>query len=66
MGTNLNENILDYSHTLTKWGEWKDIMKCTTKEIQVALKVSQKRIESLDFSHRLGFEDYNKEQIGLF
>ena len=41
-------------------------MKCTTKEIQVALKVSQKRIESLNFSHRLGFEDYVKEQIGLF
>ena len=39
--------------------------KCTTKEIQVALKVSQKKIESLDFSHRLGFDNYYKEQIGL-
>ena len=38
----------------------------TTREIQVALKVSQKRIESLDFSHRLGFEDFDKEQIGQF
>ena len=35
--------------------------KCTTKEIQVALKVSQKKIESLDFSHRLGFDNYDKE-----
>ena len=40
--------------------------KFTTKEIQVALKVSQKKTESLDFAHRLGFDNYDKEQIGLF
>ena len=29
------------------------------------MKVSQKRLESLDFSQGLELEDYDKEQIGI-
>ena len=44
---NSNDEGIGVTHTLTKWGEWKDITKCTTKEIQVALKVSQKKQSNL-------------------
>ena len=32
--------------------------KFTAKEIQVALKVSQRKTELLDFAHRLRFDNY--------
>ena len=53
-----NKNSNDKPTTWQNGGEWKDMAKFTAKEIQVALKVSQRKTELLDFEHRLGFDKY--------
>jgi exonuclease III len=63
---NSNNDSSGMSHLLYKWGEWRDINCITTKELQVMLKRALNKIDKLDFSHRLGYETFNPDQIEIF
>jgi hypothetical protein len=70
MAVNYNENVNNNStgikYLLTKGGEWMNINKITTKELQRTLKVAKNRISTQDFNIRLGTIDYKKENIIKF
>ena len=49
-----------------KWGDWKHLEAATTKELQVILKLALKKTEALDFAHRLGYQNYDPNEIIKF
>ena len=63
---NVNNDSVGLKYILTKEGEWVELVKVTTKELQRTLKVAKKKVSVQDFNIRLGITDYNKGNISKF
>jgi zinc-binding in reverse transcriptase len=63
---NVNRDSMGLSHILMRNGNWKEIDKITTKELQWTLKSALGKIESQDFCRKLGIDSFDKEDIMKF
>ena len=63
---NSNNEARASTKIMESWGEWRELGDMTTKELQQLLKRALGKTETLDFAHRLGFEDYDRYQINHF
>ena len=61
-----NNDTNDISHLLLSDGNWKELSKVTTKELQGLLKNALGKVSSQDFNAKLGIDNFDKDSITRF